>query len=168
MLCELLGLLAKLSNKKKLDKKTSLLLILCGVTFCVVGFVATDDMFLLVALFSLGIMLMIFPLVYYNYSDDGKKRTEQKQRSLTKNEICGMLIFSLITLEVIGFFAVFQEWVYVFLLSVFVGDVAVIFLLVVIADYRDKRKMKKHPRSLCLPKPTNKSAIRFPPPSGIG
>ena len=102
---------------------------------------------------------MIFPL-FYAYSDDDEKMTEQKQRPLTKNEICGMLIFSLITLEVIGFFAVFQEWVYVLILSVFVGDVAVIFLLILIADYRDKRKMNKPHHSLCLPKPTNKSAIR--------
>ena len=127
--------------------------------FCIVGFVVTEDMFILVALFSVGIMLMIFPL-FYTYSDDGGKRTEQKQRPLTKNEISGMLIFSLITLELIVFFAVFQEWVYVLTLSVFVGDVAVISLLVVIGDYRDKRKMIKPPRSLCLPKPTNKTALR--------
>jgi len=103
---------------------------------------------------------MIFPLVYYNYSDDGEERTEQKQRPLTKNEICGMLIFSLITLEVIGFFAIFQEWGVVIIVSVFVGDLAIILLLVVIADYRDKRKMNKPHRSLCLPKPTNRCAIR--------
>ena len=127
--------------------------------FCIVGFVATEDMFILVALFSIGIMLMIFPL-FYTYSDDGGKITEQKQRPLTKNEISGMLIFSLITLELIVFFAVFQEWVYVLILSVFVGDVAVISLLILIADYRDQRKMIKPPRSLCLPKPTNKSALR--------
>ena len=151
--------MTKLSNKKKLDKKTSLLLILCGLVFCVVGFVATEDMFILVALSSIGIMLMIFPL-FYAYSDDDEKRTEQKQRPLTKNEICGMLIFSLITLEVIGFFAIFQEWGIVIIVSVFVGDLAIIFLLVVIADYRDKRKMNKPHRSLCLPKPTNRCAIR--------
>ncbi len=150
--------MTKLSNQKKLDKKTSLLLILCGLVFCVVGFVATEDMFILVALLSIGIMLMIFPL-FYAYSDD-EKRTEQKQRPLTKNEICGMLIFSLITFEVIGFFAVFQEWGIVIIVSVFVGDLAIILLLVVIADYRDKRKMNKPHRSLCLPKPTNRCAIR--------
>ena len=148
-----------LSNKKKLDKKISLFLILCGVIFCIVGFVATEDMFILVALFSVGIMLMIFPLVY-TYSDEDDKRTGKKQRHLTKNEFSGMLIFSLITLELIIFFAVFQEWVYVLTLSVFVGDVAVISLLILIADYRDQRKVIKPPSSLCLPKPTNKSALR--------
>ena len=93
---------------------------------------------------------MIFPL-FYTYSDDGGKRTEQKQRPLTKNEFSGMLIFSLITLEVIVFFAVFQEWVYVLILSVFVGDVAVISLLVVIGDYRDKRKMIKQNDKTTIP-----------------
>ena len=151
--------MTELPNKKKLNKKTSLFLILLGVVFWVAGFVITNDMFLIVAFFSIGIMLMIFPL-FYNYSDEDEKKTKQKQTPLTKNEISGMLIFSLFTLEVIVFFAVFQEWVYVFILSVFVGDVAVIFLLIVIADYRDKRKMNKPDCSLCLPKPTNKSAIR--------
>lgn len=133
----------ELSVKEKLTKKTSLFLIFLGIFFWIVAFMVPADMFILVSLFTLGIMVIALPLMY-NYSYDDEKKTEQKQTPLTKNEFWGMSIFSSISFGVIGYLLLLQEWGVAIILSVFVGDIAVIFLLIVIEDCRDKRKMKKH------------------------
>ncbi len=132
-----------LSTKEKLTKKTSLFLIFLGIFFWIVAFMVPVDMFILVSLFSLGIMVIALPLMY-NYSCDDEKKTEQKQTPLTKNEFWGMSIFSSISFGVIGYLLLLQEWGVAIILSVFVGDIAVIFLFIVITDFRNKRNVIKH------------------------
>ena len=132
-----------LSTKEKLTKKTSLFLIFLGIFFWIVAFMVQADMFILVSLVSLGIMLIVLPLLY-DYSCDDEKKTEQKQTPLTKNEFWGMSIFSSSSFGVIGYFLLLQEWGIAIILSIFVGDIAVIFLLIVITDFRNKRNVIKH------------------------
>jgi len=146
------------SDKVELDKKTILILETLGTILLFACILGIENFTRSIFMGTVGICLMVLPLI--NRSDDDQRTKTLEKKPLTKNQSRSMLIFSIITFGVIVYFAFLDEWLVVLVISFLVGDFALIFLIGVVEDYRDKRKMIKPPRSLCLPKPTNKSAIR--------
>ncbi len=146
------------SDKVELDKKTILILESLGTILLFVGILGIENFTRSIFFMIVGFCLMVLPLI--NSSDDDQKTNPLEKKPLTKNQSRLMLIFSIITFGVIVYFAFLDEWSIVILISFLVGDFALVALFVVVGDYRDKRNMIKPPRSLCLPKSTNKSAIR--------
>ena len=130
--------MARTSDKEKLDKKTILILEALGIILLVVGGISTEDMARTIFLMTVGVMLMCLPLI--NRSDDDQKSKTKEQKPLKTNQRWLMLIFSFSTFGVIGYFVFLDDWIVVMILSFLIGDFALIFLLIVIEDFRDKRK----------------------------